>query len=115
MPSVTQTLTGLGAWRWSMKGSVPELAVPGFLGGWEKGRNKARRCAREEAFRETPVAELDGALIYLISSSPTNDYTGNTYEFPSCIGSNCRVFVTSFRGPRPVRGLRLGVPDIGDE
>lgn len=115
VPSVTQTLTGLGTWRWSMKGSVRELAVPGFLGGLEKGRNKARRCAREEAFRETPVAELDGALIHLISSTPTNDYKGTTYEFPSCIGSNCRVFVISFRGPRPVRGLRLGVPDIGDE
>lgn len=70
VPSVTMTLTILGVLRWSMEDSVWELAVPSPLKDMEKGRNRARRCPREEAFREKPVAELDVALVHLISYVP---------------------------------------------
>lgn len=68
MPSVTITLMGI--FPWAVEGSERELVVRSFLGGLEKGRNRARRCAREESFREKPVAELDVALLHLISSVP---------------------------------------------
>lgn len=70
VPSVTMTLTILGVLLWSITDSIRESAVPSPLRGIEKGRNRARRCAREEAFRETPVAELDVALVHLISYVP---------------------------------------------
>lgn len=70
VPSVTMTLTILGILRWSVEDSIQESAVPSPLRGMEKGRNRARRCAREESFRENPVAELDAALVHLISYVP---------------------------------------------
>ena len=78
VPSVTLTLTMLGVWRWPVEGSIRKSAVPAFLRGMEKGRNRARRCAREEAFCEKQVAELDVALVHLISYVPINDDMGTT-------------------------------------
>lgn len=79
MPSVTMTLTILGILRWSVEDSMQESAAPSPLRGMEKGRNRARRCAREEAFRENPVAGLDVALVHLISYVPRKRLHGH-YE-----------------------------------
>lgn len=100
VPSVTVTLTMLGIWRWSLEDSIWESAVPSPLRGLEKGRNRARRCDREEAFREIPVAELDVALVHLISYVPHKRLHGHYGQISRLYWLKLRGFCNKLAGSK---------------
>lgn len=100
VPSVTVTLTILGIWRWSLEDSILKSAVPSPLRGLEKGRNRARRCAREESFRGIPVAELDVALVHLISYVPHKRLHGHYGQISRLYWLKLRGFCNKLAGSK---------------